>query len=365
MLIRCTKKLIDELKIIPESVEDEEPLFSWHANIIMVNRRKTVVLMNDLTRYAVVLYGVKAKELKNLSDVASQGIREMFRAEGIKEEIINQYLQQINEVKYTKTKDRTSVARLNKTCENVTWFFEDLELDSIIQQSISKSASRVLVGDGKKSYILPNETLYEELTLFAGQSIFDATAVILKVTLELENHQVWRRLVVPIGKKFDQLHDILQTAFGWKDYHLHDFTVYGEQELSEKSLQPIVNLVCREETLDFPSKVETKLEESVKLSDYIPVSKKIVYRYDFGDDWLHDIVVEKIINDHDKNYAICLEGVGNRPPEDVGGKYGYEDYLRVIGDPTDSEHEYTLNWGKSQTIRDFDIKTINHELKYL
>jgi len=312
-----------------------------------------------------VLYGVKAKELKNLCDVASQGIREMFRLEGIKEDIINQYLQQINEVKYTKTKDRTSVARLNKTCENVTWFIEDLVLDSIVQQSISKSASRVLVGDGKKSYLVPIKKLVDELTLFAGQSIFDTTAVILKVTLELENHQVWRRLVVPIGKTFDQLHEILQTAFDWQDYHLHDFTVYGEQELGEESLQPIVNLVCREETLDFPSKVETKLEESVKLSDYIPVSKRIVYRYDYGDDWLHDIVVEKIINDHDKNYAICLEGEGNRPPEDVGGEYGYEDYLRIIGDPMDSEHEHTLNWGRSQKVRDYNVETINRALKRL
>ena len=365
MLIRCTKKLLDELKVIPESVEDEEPLFSWHANIILVNRRKTVVLMNDLSRYAVVLFGLKAKELKTLNDIAYQGIRETFQAEGIKDEVIDQYLLQAKQVQYTKTIDRTSVARLNKACESTTFFIEDLLQDSIIQQKVSKRVSRVLVGDGKNSYILPNEKLYEELTLFAGQSIFDTKAVILKVTLELENHQVWRRLVVPIGKTFDQLHDILQTAFDWQDYHLHDFTVYGEQGIGSKALKPIVNLVCHEESLDFPSNVDTKLEEGVKLSDYMPVSKKIDYHYDFGDDWLHEIVVEKVINNHDVNYSICLGGEGNRPPEDVGGKFGYEDYLRVIADPTDSEHEHTLNWGQSQRIRDFDLKTINMKLEYL
>lgn len=365
MLIRCTKKLLDELKVIPESVEEEGPLFSWHANIIMVNRRKTVVLMNDMTRYGVVLFGLKAKELKNLNEIACQGIRETFQAEGIKEEVIEQYLLQAKKIQYTKTNDRTSVARLNKTCESTTFFSEDLLQDSIIQQEVSKKVSRVLVGNGKNDYILPNEKLYEELALFAGQSIFDTKAVILKVTLELENHQVWRRLVVPIGKTFDQLHDILQTAFDWQDYHLHDFTVYGEQEIGEKALQPIVNLVCHEESLEYPKNVDTKLEEGVKLSDYMPVSKKIVYHYDFGDDWIHDIVVEKVINNHDTNYSICLEGEGNRPPEDVRGIYGYEDYLRVIGDPTDSEHEHMLNWGQSQKARDFDLNTINFRLKYL
>jgi len=284
----------------------------------------------------------------------------MFQAEGIKEEVIDMYLQQTKEVQYTKTKERTSVARLNKACENTMSFEDDLVQDSIIQKELSMNVSRLLVGDGKKSYIVPNHKLYEELTIFAGQPIFDTKAVILKVTLELENHQVWRRLVVPIGKTFDELHNTLQKAFDWQDYHLHDFTVYDEQ-----ALQPIVNLVCHEESLDFSNHIETKLEGGVKLSEYIPESKKIVYHYDFGDDWIHDIVVEEVINDYDKNYSTCLEGEGNRPPEDVGGKYGYEDYLKVIGDPTDSEHEHALNWGQSQGVRDFDIGMINFYLKLL
>ena len=70
MLIRCTKKLLVELKIEPESVEEGNSLFSWHANIIMVNRRKTVVLVNDHNRYAVVLYGLKVKDFKRFTEIA-------------------------------------------------------------------------------------------------------------------------------------------------------------------------------------------------------------------------------------------------------------------------------------------------------
>lgn len=68
MLIHCTKKLLDELKIAPSVTPDDcDPLFSWRAHIISVNRRKTVVLMCDLSRYVVVLYGLKAKDFKELS----------------------------------------------------------------------------------------------------------------------------------------------------------------------------------------------------------------------------------------------------------------------------------------------------------
>ncbi|MCD8509707.1 MAG: hypothetical protein LRY73_07405 [Bacillus sp. (in: Bacteria)] len=65
MLIQCTKKMLDELKRKPEEqVEEEAPLTSWHANIITLQRRKTLVLVNDQNRYTVVLHGLKAKDIK-------------------------------------------------------------------------------------------------------------------------------------------------------------------------------------------------------------------------------------------------------------------------------------------------------------
>ena len=68
MQIRCTKKLLDTLKVVPEEMTEEDALFSWHANLLMINRRKVVVLMNDFSRYTVVLYGLKAKEFKNFNE---------------------------------------------------------------------------------------------------------------------------------------------------------------------------------------------------------------------------------------------------------------------------------------------------------
>jgi len=47
MLIHCTKKLLDELKIVLPVDEEESPLFSWHANIITFNRRKVLILVQD------------------------------------------------------------------------------------------------------------------------------------------------------------------------------------------------------------------------------------------------------------------------------------------------------------------------------
>ncbi len=64
---------------------------------------------------------------------------------------------------------------------------------------------------------------------------------------------------------------------------------------NRESLRPIILLVCNEGTFDYPQEIEAKLDSNVKLSHYIPRFKKMKYIYDFGDEWQHYIVVEKIV----------------------------------------------------------------------
>ncbi|WP_404429535.1 DUF6933 domain-containing protein [Sutcliffiella horikoshii] len=128
MIIQCTKKLFDELKIEPAHEVDEKetnPLLAWHANSLKIGRQKFIVLVNDKNRYAIVLYGLKAKDKKHFDTLVKEAISEVFQAESIKDEVIEDYLQATSAMVYDKTRDRKLVARLNKACEAVH-FAEDL-----------------------------------------------------------------------------------------------------------------------------------------------------------------------------------------------------------------------------------------------
>jgi hypothetical protein len=92
--------------------EDANTLLSWHTNLLKIGRHKFIVLVNDKNRYAIVLYGLKAKEKKNIDGLIEKAIREVFRAESIKEEIIEIYLQASSDITFAKTKDRKLVSRL-------------------------------------------------------------------------------------------------------------------------------------------------------------------------------------------------------------------------------------------------------------
>lgn len=379
MLIQCTKKLLDQLNIRPSVKVEVNPLFSWHANLITLNRRKAVILVNDRNRYIVALYGVKSRDFKNLNKLIIEAVKEAFKGECIKDNIIEQFINQCGEIVYTTTKDKGTVARMNKSCEAVSYFQELLNNDSVLQNTLSKKASRFLVGNYKE-YITPSEELFKDLESFSGQGIFSCRCAVIKAVLSLENHTVWRRIIIPVNFTFAKFHQVLQTAFGWKDYHPHEFYVYGNEALNSnysgdqyinspaynsEGLTPIVNLVSDEEAFQYPNDVPMVLESNINLSEYIPKYKRLKYNYDFGDNWQHYIEVENIIDDYDKNYAVCIEGEGNTPPEDVGGDSGYEEFLYAVSHAEHPEHENMLIWGESQGYKEFDIEIVNRRLKYI
>jgi hypothetical protein len=365
MLIQCTKKLFEQMGMKPTSQAEEEPLFSWHANLMTINRRKAVVLVNDQNRYVVVLYGLKAKDFSKINELMIQGIREAFLKQGITDEVIEKYLQKSQGVIFMKTKDRTSVARMNKACENVEYFADRLDPETIYNTELSLFVSSLLVGDGKKSYLYPNVEMFKNLEEFAGQSIFSMRAVQLKVTLKLEEQLVWRRIVLPLHWTFPQLHEVLQTAFAWQDSHLHEFTILDEVKSSRGQVKhrPIMNLVMNEESFHFPSKVEKRFETGIKLSEYLPAHGMLSYTYDLGDDWEHVIEVEKTIEDYDAPHPKCLDGEGDSPPEDVGGSHGYTEFLKILANPNHEDYQSMLDWGRMQGFKVFDLDQINRLLK--
>lgn len=356
MLIQCTKKLLDQLKIKPDLEKQETPLFSWHANLITIDRRKTIVLMNDSSRYTIVLYGLKAKDIKHLNELIIDAIHQTLLDELVKPEIVERFLERSPEIVYTKTKDRTMVARLNKACDNVWFNGEKLNPDQIIQSAESRKVSTLLVGDKSGNYACPNELMYRDLETFSKESIFSCKAVVFKVTLGLENHNVWRRVIVPIETTFKQLHDILQVVFGWQDSHLHDFCIFNGKK-------PVANLVCSNDAFDYPSDIPMIMESERKLSDFIPKYSRIKYIYDFGDNWEHYIELEKIEENYAKNYPVCLDGDGTAPPEDVGGEAGYDAFLSAIADPAHPDHEEIIEWGGMQGYTPFNLELINRRLK--
>jgi hypothetical protein len=169
----------------------------------------------------------------------------------------------------------------------------------------------------------------------------------LNITLIDIRPPIWRRIQVPASIKLCCLHSAIQVAMGWTDSHLHqwekDGKDWGEPEWDEF------------EELDLIDESKTRLE-SVLRSE----CDSVVYVYDFGDNWQHEVALEAIIpvNDIVKK-PICLGGERRCPPEDVGGVSGYEEFLEAIFDPQHEDYKDYVRWAGGHFIDKFDLKAAN------
>jgi hypothetical protein len=167
--------------------------------------------------------------------------------------------------------------------------------------------------------------------------------------LEVEP-SIWRRLLVPGSITLAQLHEVIQTAMGWTNSHLHEFIV-GEHIYSDPEFE-----------ID-----EARSEYRYRLARLAPrVRNTITYLYDFGDGWEHQIRVEAII-ENDTRYPgkpVCLAGARNCPPEDCGGPWGYQNFMKAIGNKKHKEHKELIEWvGGSFDPEHFDLDEVNHLLR--
>ena len=147
------------------------------------------------------------------------------------------------------------------------------------------------------------------------------------------------------------LHHVIQTVFGWTDSHLHLFTIAGR-----RFGQPD----------DFDENVLAEAEVTVAQALSAAV-KRFSYSYDFGDDWEHEVVIEKTLGgDAGRERPLCLAGKRHRPPEDCGGPRGYHDLLDAIRNPRHREHQAMLEWiGGEFDPEAFDLAGVNRGLARL
>jgi pRiA4b ORF-3-like protein len=128
---------------------------------------------------------------------------------------------------------------------------------------------------------------------------------------------------------------------------------------------PIYELLPSDD--DFYPGVEQRDERRFRLADIAQNEKaSLIYEYDFGDGWEHEVVVEKVLAADSEKRAVCLDGKNARPPEDCGGIFGYYDLLKAINNPKHPEHQQLLDWlGGPFDPSHFDLQETNSLLRGL
>jgi len=150
---------------------------------------------------------------------------------------------------------------------------------------------------------------------------------------------IWRCVQVPSKYSFWDLHVAIQDSMGWLDYHLHAFPV---------------RMPRKRKLVEIGIPTDDYYDEPVLPGWEIPITeyftepgKSAPYRYDFGDGWDHDVLLEGILlKEEGVRYPKCVAGERACPPEDCGGVHGYYELIKILKNPKHPEYRDHIEWLK-------------------
>jgi hypothetical protein len=233
--------------------------------------------------------------------------------------------------------------------------FKKLVRARMVKTAESYATARMrLLGAGRDTEQSPPKVF--SLPASGPQPLADGPAIFqVKITMLDIEPAIWRRVLVPADTPLDQFHQVIQAAFGWWNYHLHQYLIDGklyalpDPEYDDDLLPPRLD------------------EQAVQLRDLL-TSSSIVYEYDFGDDWKHLVEIESVAMTQEPGarYPVCTGGERACPREDCGGTPGYERLLEALADPEHEDHADLKRWaGRRYDPEKFDLATANRALRKL
>jgi hypothetical protein len=170
----------------------------------------------------------------------------------------------------------------------------------------------------------------------------------IKVTLLATRPPVWRRVLVHRDITLRKLHKTLQTVMGWTNSHLHQF-VFQRQKYSDPKHGHEAGIID---------------ENRTRLGDVICTpGTRLLYEYDFGDGWQHELLLEEVLLGDESFRQICVAGERNCPPEDCGGPHGFAELLTAFQDASHPNHRHVREWlGEDFAPEYFAADEINQKL---
>ena len=147
----------------------------------------------------------------------------------------------------------------------------------------------------------------------------------------------------------------IQDVMGWYDCHLHQFTI-------EKPSTGILYEIGVPEDDGFSMDEKELTGWREKIAAWFTMNnRKVKYVYDFGDYWVHTVVLEKILPaEENVRYPICIKGKRACPPEDCGSIPGYEDLCEVMKNKDDEEYQEMSEWlGEEYDTDHFSVEEVS------
>ena len=210
---------------------------------------------------------------------------------------------------------KLDLAELQQLARSLQLFSKDEARAHILQRHLLRAADPIHAAPVDK----------RDVTYRVGVSLSDTTP------------PVWRRLDLSSALMLNDVHLVLQAAFGFTNSHLHRFAV-GPSMYDDTSALYLCPFDV--EDGDDDGGVD---EREVRLDELlVEPGDELLYEYDFGDSWLFAVTLSEVLERApDAPAAACVDGRRAGPPEDSGGSGQYEELVESGVIDADFDREAT------------------------
>jgi hypothetical protein len=115
--LHCTQKVREQFGIRPDSLAapavSDAALGNWYANLVTIDRRKTLILMSERTYLSFLLFGVRKQAKGRLAELFVAGLVQLLEIEGFTEPQIHRAVGTGGLLEYSKTNNRKALGNLN------------------------------------------------------------------------------------------------------------------------------------------------------------------------------------------------------------------------------------------------------------
>lgn len=359
MQIECTRKLLDFLKKAPSPADKTvDPFYAWSAHFMVAERRKTLLVMNNVTLCGFAIHGLTAAVQKKLDQLIPEGIRRTLLFCRIDPALIEDYMSDAgNEVSFTSSRDRSVIGILG----NLVSFFDCNKEIWIPGELFQLKAMEYCcaVPHRRNEYMRPIDSMQALFAQYYGEeSACACDMAVLNITLE--DMECSRQVRIPLDFTLYQVRHVIHRIFEWKDIHMHEFCDQDDMNLSMYFPQ-----YYPKTKRDPLYEDDERMECMVSLREALAKVPQLQYIYDFGTCWTHWIKLVRIEKGSEDVKCCCTLAMGDAPPECVSGPDDFREFCQIIKDPKHPQYPYIK--GMADTLRwsPLDMKKINLYLKDL
>lgn len=139
-VFRLTQKMLKEMDAEPTEVKMSVPLTSWHVNLYMINRKKSIVFVNDRSLLCLILTGVRNTQYKKLSDIFRIQLHKYLTSEGLEDALIQAYINEGNKVTISGSSNRSVLGTMNE----IMFVTKEMSRQFTDQQECNRWMNRVI-----------------------------------------------------------------------------------------------------------------------------------------------------------------------------------------------------------------------------